>query len=243
MRASTTTITLVLLLFAAGCVGDDDDTTTDTDEDFGDEVTEDPPDDPCKSSCLDCTDLVKDAYVCMAFDEHDSPLSYFDCMVCDNDGEGSAALTCETQAQLQSVIYATMEAQPLVCGTPPRPPAGCEKWLPSGDVEQTGASEWAVERDAIAALVADPSPLAGCDAARVKRTDGGYRVISVESDDLLGALGFTDGDVVESVNGYSLTSHFDVAWAFFNLWPDTEKFTVEVSRPSTGPVVFTYTVI
>jgi hypothetical protein len=242
MRASPIIITLVLSLFAAGCVGDDGDTTVDTDDGFADEVTEDPPD-VCKSSCLDCTDLVKDTYVCMARDENKSPLSYFDCMVCDNDGEGSAALACETQAQLQSVIYATMEAQPLVCGTPPRPPAGCEKWLPSGDVEQTGASEWAVERDAIAALVADPSPLAGCDDARVKRTDGGYRVISVGADDLLGALGFVDGDVIENVNGYSMTSHFDVAWAFFNLWPDTEEFTIELSRPSTGPMAFTYTLI
>jgi hypothetical protein len=241
----TRALLALTLTVPLGCAddGDDDDVDDDVDgaPEAGNEDGEDPPE-VCKSSCQECEDLMKVAYACMPFDEYETPLSTFSCIVCDNDGQGSAAVTCETQASLQSVYFAQMDAQPVPCDEP-MPMAMCADWHPGRQIRSTGDQAWDVERDLIKALVADPSQLVACDGARVKLADGQYRVVSVDSDDLLGQLGFMSGDVIESINGYVMSSPFDVARAFFDLWPDTQVFTISVHRPSTGFVTFTYNLV
>jgi hypothetical protein len=236
---------MLTLAVPIGCKGDgkedgeEDDEVGETDDDDG---GEDRPDEVCKSSCQECEDLSKDAYACMAFDESEDPLASFDCIVCDNDGPGNAALTCETQAILQSVLYATMDAQIVACDDS-MAAAKCTGWSPNRRVHPKRANEWDVERDFIAALVADPSQLVGCDDARVEPYRGFYRVASVDSDDLLGRLGLMNDDVIQSINGYSMGGPSAVALAFFNLWPDTRVFTVTVLRPGVGTLTLTYNLV
>jgi hypothetical protein len=212
----------------------------------GDEVSadtgEDPTDEVCKSSCQECEELMKDPYACMAFTEDEEPLTTFECIVCDGDGPGSAAITCETQANLQSISYATMDAQVIACDAS-MAAANCTGWSPNRQVHPKRANEWDVERDLIKALVADPSQVVGCDDARVKRFGGFYRVTSVDSDDLLGRLGLMNDDVIQSINGYSMSGPSAVALAFFNLWPDTRVFTVTVLRSGVGTLTLTYNLV
>jgi hypothetical protein len=236
---------LALALFAPlGCAGDDDDDTSSSgDDEAGDTIDE--PEDVCKSSCQECTDHLKQAYSCLARDEWETPVSTFDCMVCDGDGAGYAAVTCQAQASLQSVSYATMEAQLIPCTTPnpPRPPT-CTDWDPSAHVRPTSDSEWTVDRDLLVALVADPSPLVGCDSARVKQQlDGSYRVASPDPDDLLTALGLADGDVIQEINGHSIGSPADVALAFLRLWPSARAITVNIIRPGEGALRLSYKIV
>jgi hypothetical protein len=121
--------------------------------------------------------------------------------------------------------------------------AKCTGWSPNQHIKPTGANKWDVERDLIDALVSDPSQLVGCDEARVKPFAGFYRVASVDSDDLLGRLGLVNDDVIQSINGYSMSGPYDVALAFFELWPDTRVFAVSVLRPGVGALTFTYNLV
>jgi hypothetical protein len=210
------------------------------DDEVGDETGEDLPE-VCKSSCQECADIMKEAYACAAFDESEEPLADFGCIVCDNDGVGSAAITCETQANLESVIYATIDAQLLACEDSMA--AECEGWSPSLHVHPMGDNEWDVERELIDALVADPSQLVGCDDARVEPFSGFYRLASVNSDDLLGRLGLMNDDVILSINGYPMSGPYAAALAFFELWPDTRVLTVKVLRPGVGALTFTYNLV
>jgi hypothetical protein len=243
-RSILTRLLLALTLtLPFGCKEPKEDPPEDAGSETGDdEVGEDP--EVCKSSCQECADLMKDAYACMPFDESEEPLADFECIICDNDGAGAAAVTCETQANLQSVIYATMDAQVVACDDP-MVTAKCTSWNPNRQVHPTStrANEWNVERDFIKALIADPSQLVGCDDARVEPFRGFYRVTAVDSDDLLGRLGFMNDDVIQSINGYSTSGPSDVALAFFNLWPSTRVFTVSVHRPGVGVVTFTYNLV
>jgi hypothetical protein len=251
-RSTLNRLLLVLTLALPLACGDDGTGKQEMgDDEIGDETAaetgnaetgEDRPDEVCKSSCQECANLMKDAYACMPFDEFEEPLAGFECIVCDNDGPGTAALTCETQANLQSVIYATMDAQVVACDDP-MVAAKCTGWSPNRQVHPRGANEWDVERDFIRALVADPSQLVGCDDARVKPFFGSYRLTSVDSDDLLGRLGLMNDDVIQSINGYSMSGPSAVALAFFNLWPDTQVFTVTVLRPGVGALTFTYNLV
>jgi hypothetical protein len=233
------------LIVPIGCADDGEDNDVDDDVDgkpeAGDDVGEDPPPEVCKSSCHECADLMKDTYACMAFDESNAPLTNFSCIVCDGDGPGSAALSCETQANLESVIYATMDSQIVACDDSMA--AKCTGWSPGRQVQPLGANEWNVERDFVDALVADPSQLVGCDDTRVKPFAGFYRVTSVDSDDLLGRLGLMNDDVIQSINGYPMSGRYDAALAFFELWPDTRVFTVKVLRPGVGALTFTYNLV
>ncbi len=215
-----------------------------TDEEVGyDETGEtgEGPEEVCKSSCQECQELMKETYACMAFDEFKTPLSSFSCIVCDNDGPGSAALTCETQANLQSVVYSTMDAQVVACDTATQ--SECTDWNPSDHVHPIRGNEWDVERELIEALLSDPSPLVGCDSARVEFSRGAYRVTSLDADDLLGLLGLMDGDVIQRIDDYSITGPADVALAFFNLWPNAREVTVSVLRPGAGIVTLTFNVV
>jgi hypothetical protein len=247
-RRSTLNRLLLALTLALPLACGDDGITKGPTTSSGDEVGEtgetggDRPDEVCKSSCQECANLMKDAYACMPFDESEEPLADFECIVCDNDGPGTAALTCETQANLQSVIYATMEAQIVACDDS-MVAAKCTGWSPNRQIHPRGANQWDVERDFIEALVADPSQLVGCDDARVKSFFGSYRLTSVDSDDLLGRLGLMNDDVIQSINGYSMSGPSAVALAFFNLWPDTRVFTVTVLRPGVGALTFTYNLV
>lgn len=233
------------LVMPIGCAddgpGDDDHLPPAT----GDEVGEPEPE-VCKSSCQECADLMKDAYACMAydksFDESEDPVTTFDCIVCDNDGPGSAVHTCGTQANLKSIYYTDMEAQLVPCDEPVPAPK-CTDWHPNRQVHPMRADVWNVERSLINALVADPSQLIGCDDARVRRSNGSYRVASVDTDDLLGRLGLMNDDVIRSINGYAMSGPFDAALAFFELWPDTRVFTVSVFRPGIGVLTFTYNLV
>jgi hypothetical protein len=240
---------LALMLTAPlGCKegADDDDTT-------GDEVGEDPPPPKvCKSSCDQCADLQKIAFACMAFDnsfgdaEADGPLATFECIVCDNDGEASAVSTCETQAKIDGVFYTDMEAQAVPCDEPePRPnpnprPVQCDDWHPNERVHLAAADTWNVDREFVHELIADPSQLVECDDARMWRNHGSYRVALADSDDLLVHLGFANGDVIRSVNGYTISDPADAALAFFRLWTSTSTFTIVVLRPGVGVLTFTY---
>lgn len=239
------TLSLLALTLAAplGCA-DDGETQTPTtgEEEVGDDTgTEETPPDVCKPSCQECEDISKDAYACMAFDEWDDPISAFSCIVCDNDGAGSASVTCETQANLESVIYTSMEAQMMPCE--PTMAANCVDWSPTRHVHAISDTEWDVERDLIKVLVTDPSQLVGCDAARVKLSNGSYQVTSLDSDDLLARLGLANGDVIQSINGHAIGGPADVLLAFFDLWPDTRVFTVSVLRPGAGILTFTYNLV
>jgi hypothetical protein len=238
-----------LLIAPLGCKegADDDDDTT------GDEVGEDPPPpDVCKASCEQCVGLQKAAYACAAFDnsfDESLGVAAFECIVCDNDGAAAAVSTCETQAKIQGVYFTDMEAQILPCEEPdPKPdpnprPVRCEDWHPSERVHLAAADTWSVEREFAHALVADPSLLVDCDGARMLRTNGSYRVTAADGDDLLGALGFANDDIIRSVNGYAISDPADAALAFFKLWPNTAVFTVEVLRPGVGALTFTYNLV
>lgn len=236
-----TEVLLALALTAPiGCADDGEDEDDDNVPEVGDEIGEDPPEEVCKSSCGECKDLMKDAHACMAVDEFEAPIDSFSCIVCDNDGL-SAALSCETQANLQSVSYSEMDTQVMPCRSPTV--IACIDWSPARHVHQVSDREWEVERDLVTALVADPSRLVGCDSARVKFSNGSYRVTSLDSDDLLARLGLVDGDVIQSVDDHAISGPADVALAFFKLWPDTREFTVSVLRPGVGALTFTYKLV
>jgi hypothetical protein len=244
-KPPTLTPALLALTLTLGCA-DDGETQTPTtgEEEVGDDTgPEETPPEVCKPSCQECEDISKDAYACMAFDEWDTPISAFSCIVCDNDGAGYAAVTCETQASLQSVVYASMEAQVMPCEPTPTMAADCVDWSPVRHVHPISDNEWDVERELITALVTDPSQLVGCDAARVKLSNGSYQVTSLDSDDLLARLGLENGDVIQSINGHAIGGPADVMLAFFNLWPDTRVFTLSVLRPGVGALTFTYNLV
>lgn len=198
------------------------------------------PDEVCKSSCQECENLGQDAYACLAVDEARAPLAGFDCIVCAADDSGSAAATCAARADAQSIRYSTMDAQVVACESMT---ARCTGWNPNRHVHPTQTNEWDIERDFIDALVADPSQLVGCDDTRVQPGAGFYQVTAVDSDDLLGRLGFIDDDRIQSVNGYSMDGVFAVVRAFVSLWPDTRVFTVVVFRPGVGLVTLTYNLV
>jgi hypothetical protein len=230
------TLTLAVPISCREDKGDDDTDDIGDDEADGNEV-----DEVCKSSCQACGDLAKAAYACMASDDLTGPIDAFECIVCDNDGEGSAQGTCETQANLQSLAYSTMDAQLVACEH--LTAASCRGWAPSQQVLQTDTYEWDVESDLIDDLVADPSQLVECDDARVQPFRGAYQVDSAKSGDLLDELGLVNGDVIRTINGYSMASPFEVASAFFHLWPGTTVFTVSVLRPGVGVITLTYNLV
>jgi hypothetical protein len=90
----------------------------------------------------------------------------------------------------------------------------CTGWAPANEVWGTGSPTY-VDADFVGDLVADPTPLAVCDEARVVPLAGGYfEVDDASSGTLLYELGLRDGDVIKTINDHHVSSVGRTADAF-----------------------------
>lgn len=108
----------------------------------------------------------------------------------------------------------------------------CSGWHPSYQIWGFGSPTY-ISGSFVSNLVADPTPLAVCDAARVVPLSGGYfEVADASSGTLLYELGFRNGDRIDSINGYDLSSVDDTASAFGIEYLENgeTEYTVSVTR-------------
>lgn len=108
----------------------------------------------------------------------------------------------------------------------------CSGWNPGGRIWGSGTPTY-INRFFVEDLVADPTPLSVCDTARVVPLSGGYfEVEDASSGTLLYELGLRNGDRIDSINGYDLSSVDDTASAFGIEYLENgeTEYTVSVTR-------------
>src|SRR5690606_11242096 len=102
-------------------------------------------------------------------------------------------------------------------------------WDPSSEVSFDGTL-YQIDDRFVEGLISDPSQLVECDRARLVRITGGYEVNHASSGDLIWELGLRSGDVPYQLNGYPLTTPFEVGYAFWSLWGSATTFALSVAR-------------
>jgi general secretion pathway protein C len=103
---------------------------------------------------------------------------------------------------------------PAMPSPPPAPPAPPRQQRPlPGDlaakIRRVSATEFLIDRSAIDRIMADYAALIRGSRVRPVRNDGsvsGFRLDRIGPQTLFGHLGLSDGDVVESINGFPLTA-------------------------------------
>jgi hypothetical protein len=154
------------------------------------------------------------------------------CPIC-ADSEIAANNICQSEDFLDDE---TAYAQEAPCYLP----YSCAGWNPASEVtinEVTGAKQ--LEQTFIDSLIADASPLSGCDDAYFSpwSSGPGFIVSDASSGELLYSLGFRNGDRPLEINNYPLDDLADVAAAFVALsYADPSTYTIEVSRPGVGTI-------
>jgi general secretion pathway protein C len=106
-----------------------------------------------------------------------------------------------------------------------------EPWIRNG-IETVSATERVIDRALIPRLLERQAELLGTVRPVAEVVNGkvaGFRIKGVKADSLLGALGIVDGDRVETINGYDLTSPQSALEAYAHL-QEAEHLTVQVNR-------------
>jgi hypothetical protein len=235
----------VALAFGAGCNDGDDGEDGEEDGGTADTAGETGGGEPelCKSSCQDCEDLMKNAYTCNPRDEDDQSVD-FECIVCEDDPV-DANNNCASAAAAATLSYSYLD-DPNLLACDHLTAASCAGWDPRAAVTEYGdGTDFDVDAAFVANLVADPSQLTDCDAARVERRRGVYRVTGASEGDFLYAIGLRDGDAIRSINQHAMTGPFAAVAAFYELWPElsTASIAVDVSRPKIGDISITIDIL
>jgi hypothetical protein len=119
--------------------------------------------------------------------------------------------------------------------------ASCTGWNPSVYISASGGTR-TFNSSLVTGLYSDPSPLYDCDTARISLSSSGYTVRSASTDDALYLAGLRNGDQLVSVNGYPITTSYELAYAYFMLWvlSDESPYTVVVNRGGTPTTLVWY---
>ncbi|MEQ1565223.1 MAG: PDZ domain-containing protein [Myxococcota bacterium] len=97
------------------------------------------------------------------------------------------------------------EGEPEPAPEPSPGPPGDDKPDARG-IEYLGDNHWRVQRNQLNSWTDNPSEL----GAGVEKRNRGYEVVGVRQGSDAAALGAQNGDIVESVNGFDLTSQMDL---------------------------------
>jgi general secretion pathway protein C len=135
-----------------------------------------------------------------------------------------------------------MYAPPPATAAPPPPPPervgarpGVARPLDPAvakQIQKRGANDYAIERALIDRIVEDPAELMKLAQTLPVTVDGqmvGVRLKGVRPESLRGAIGLQDGDVLERINGFELTSPEKIFGAYAHL-REIQDLTVTVTR-------------
>lgn len=112
------------------------------------------------------------------------------------------------------------------------PEGGCTGWAPSSNISYS-AGTYYVDDTWLASTAATPAPLWTCDDAYIEFVAGGFDVHDASSGEALYQLGLRNGDVIQSINGLSLSTYTDamLAWAYL-YWSGTTSYALTITRNS-----------
>lgn len=146
-----------------------------------------------------------------------------------HDGEASADSWCQSIAGRDAKYMACDEYGDEI-GDTAETSDPSSSWDPSSNVSVNSTNGHYEVDDSFVAMLKDDPGLILLDSARVDlNTSGDLELGGVATGDLADVLGLQSGDVLVSVNGYSLNSLDDLAEAYFNL-EDATTFTLTIMR-------------
>lgn len=131
----------------------------------------------------------------------------------------------------QVSMYGPPQAAAIV-KTPAKPVVSADPAL--AGVHRQSERDYVVDRALVERVLSDPSQVARLAQTIPEMVDGkmvGVRLKGVRADSLLGALGIVDGDRLEKVNGYDLTSTEKIFEAYAHL-READRITMQVLRGS-----------
>jgi hypothetical protein len=123
------------------------------------------------------------------------------------------------------------EPQEFACAIS-EPEGSCTSWAPSSNITHASGTYY-VDDTWIASTAADPAPLWTCDDAYVAAVAGGFQVGGASPGEALYELGLRNGDLIMSVNGFSLATYSGamLAWGYL-YWSGTTSYTLNINRSS-----------
>lgn len=156
---------------------------------------------------------------------------------------GDDVYACVIDGNEELLCFDSLEAAQQSCGAIPgngvvgSGPTTCDNQS-AGEADQWSPAEYVtyepatrthvIAKEFFAELLAEPNLLL-LDDARVRWIDNRLKFETIEPGELAHVLGFENGDVVVSVNGYGLTTTSELFSAFDALH-GSEAFVVEVIR-------------
>lgn len=119
----------------------------------------------------------------------------------------------------------------------------CTGWDPDNQVTYANGV-YSMDTVYAEGVLSDLRPLWGCDGISVSYANPGFEIDGADSGDLLYELGLRDGDVLLSINGYSLATESLAAYAYFVLWVIQAEGSYELDiERSSVPMTFYYELV